>query len=127
MVLVGTDVQSIPEFESTVFVSSGRGILTAEERQYAEGQRRPGASRAGLFCAKEAALKVLTAVPGIPRFTLWDIAIAHDPSGRPLVRFSGALAEFLAQRAFACDVSISHSGDYATATIIAQCRPLTSN
>ena len=63
-------------------------LFTAEERADAEASLDLAAAYAKRFAAKEAAAKALGV--GIYRGIVWrDIAVAHNPSGMPLLRFSG--------------------------------------
>jgi len=65
---------------------------------------------AGIFAAKETAIKALDLGPGS-----WKtIKILKQPSGKPVIELSGNLAG----SSMRCDVSISHAGDYAIATVI---------
>lgn len=74
---------------------------------------------AGLFAAKEAALKAL----GVGmRVAFSDMEVGHDPAGRPLLRLRGKAAVVAADLgAERLHLSISHSGGFAMATVIAEC------
>ncbi len=73
---------------------------------------------AGVFAAKEAALKALGT--GM-RVAFRDVEVHHDAMGRPLLALRGE-AELVAARIGAgrVHVSISHSGGFAMATVIAE-------
>ena len=73
---------------------------------------------AGLFAAKEAAVKALGT--GFARgIGLGQIEIGHDDLGAPLLHFHGAAAQYFrergAQRAL---LSISHERNYAVACVV---------
>ena len=65
---------------------------------------------AGIFAAKEATMKALDLAPGSWK----SIKVQKRPSGKPVV----VLQEELAGSLERCEVSISHAGDYAIATVI---------
>ncbi len=94
-------------------------LFSAQERARAEVR---GAFRwerlAGVFAAKEAALKAL----GVGmRVAFTDIEVGHDPSGRPLLRLTGEAREVAARLGAAhLHLSISHSGGFAMATVVAE-------
>ena len=91
-----------------------RRVFTAEERAYCDGRARPCESYAGLFCAKEAAVKALKC--GFWRgIAPTDIEITPGYGGAPELRAHGKAAELLAGNAV--DVSISHDGDCAVAVV----------
>ena len=74
---------------------------------------------AGCFAAKEAVLKALGT--GWSDGVAWtEVEIVHAPSGAPTVALSGCALEVAAERGVArWLLSLSHDGDYATATAIA--------
>ena len=74
---------------------------------------------AGCFAAKEAVLKALGT--GWAEGVAWtEIEIIHAPSGAPTVAISGRAREVAAERGIALWLlSLSHDGDYASATAIA--------
>ncbi len=81
--------------------------FTQAETAYATRQPDPRTTLAGLWCAKEAALKC-----GAEFATLRpaQIEIRHDESGRPQLEVDGS--------AVACEISISHAGTSAVAVCI---------
>jgi len=96
------------------------------ERLFAPGERagaellagRRWERLAGLFAAKEAALKALGT--GM-RVAFRDVEVDHDGAGRPLLRLHREAAAVAARLgAAAVHVSISHSGGFAMATVIAE-------
>jgi holo-[acyl-carrier protein] synthase len=100
-----------------------RRIYTDAEAAYCLAYRDPVARLAGRFAAKEAVMKVLgTGWRGGVEWT--DIETLPDPLGKPLVTLRGACAELAAQLGIGhVLVSISHSGDYATASAIGIAAP----
>ncbi|MDR1599046.1 MAG: holo-ACP synthase [Oscillospiraceae bacterium] len=92
--------------------------FTAGEREYTASRGVAAAqSAAGIFAAKESALKAFAA--GIGDIPLTDIETLRAPSGAPSLVFHGEAA----RRAHALGVtrvhlSITHQGDYAAAVVI---------
>ena len=98
---VGTDIVHIPRIEKAIQSDSFvKRVYTKSELEYCKRAE----SFAGLFAAKEAYMKALGG--GIDReFT--EVEIAHDKKGKPYI--SGVENS---------DLSISHDGEYAVATVI---------
>lgn len=113
--MVGVDIAEIARIktatESAAFVAR---VFTAAEREYCESKACPAASYAGIFCAKEAAVKALgCGFSGgiVPT----DLEVAHDENGAPRLKISGEAARL----AIGCEinVSVSHDGAYAVAAV----------
>jgi holo-[acyl-carrier protein] synthase len=105
---------SRPEFASDIF--------TGGEREYCFSRADPYVHLAGRFAAKEALLKALgTGFSG--GGTLGEVEIVAEKSGRPALRLSG-WTEKIGRRKKVYDstVSISHSGDFAIASVILAAR-----
>lgn len=86
-------------------------IFTESERAYA---RDKSETLAGMFAAKEAAVKALgTGFAGI-RFT--DIEVLHHPSGQPYLRMHGRAAELAQGRRV--QLSVTHSRTTAAAVVL---------
>lgn len=101
MFKIGTDIVLVSRIEKSIsndrFLKS---VFTYNEISYCKNP----ASFAGVFAAKEALLKAVgTGIQG----KLCEYEILHDKMGKPY--FNGISN---------CDVSISHDGDYAIATVI---------
>ena len=85
--------------------------FTAGERAYADaGKRRRAERYAARFACKEAVLKALGT--GWRDGISWtDVAVVHEPSGRPVVELSGRCRELaLARGWLRWFVSLSHAG-----------------
>ncbi|MGO9020462.1 MAG: holo-ACP synthase [Syntrophobacteraceae bacterium] len=102
-----------PEFASEIFSNS--------ERQYCFSRPDPYVHLAGRFAAKEACLKALgTGLSGSGiDGALAQIEVTPERSGRPALSLSG-WAEKIGRRrkVYQYTVSISHSGDFAIASVI---------
>jgi len=123
-VIVGTGCDIIPVDRVRAACERRPALLqrlySLDERAGADGctgQRR-WERLAGLFAAKEAALKALGTGMRVP---FRDVEIGHDAAGRPVVRLGGQ-ARAAAERLGAdrLHVSISHSGGLAMATALAE-------
>ena len=75
---------------------------------------------AGIFAVKEAAFKALA----LPKGNWHVIEVGRDPEGWPFLAFA---PEYDASHIVSCDVSISHSGDYAVACVVALVRQSTTS
>ena len=90
--------------------------LTAQEQAYIAGRgQMAAASLAGLWAAKEAALKALGVGISIP---MTDVEITHTKAGQPIYLLHGR-AEALAQGG-SMHLSITHEGDMAAAFCVWQ-------
>jgi holo-[acyl-carrier protein] synthase len=69
------------------------------------------------FAAKEAFGKALGTGVRAPA-TLPAIAVGHDEVGKPLLRFSDALADLMRERGLAAHLTISDESDYAVAFVV---------
>ena len=86
------------------------GLLTQRLFYPAEYTGASLETLAGLFAAKEAAVKAL----GWPAGSWLQLYIDHDPAGAPLLRLLDAEQQFKDT-----SVSISHNGDTAIAVVAA--------
>ncbi len=98
-------------------------IYTQRERAYCLDCKDPAIRLSGRFAAKEAVMKMLgTGWRGGMEWT--DIETVPDPLGKPLVTLGGKTAEMAATLGITqILVSISHSGDYAMASVIGSGTP----
>lgn len=119
MLAVGTDIVRIARLSDLTSPRFLQRSFTAAERELCGGRAE---SLAGRWAAKEAVMKALGA--GVGEVSLTDIEIAREDSGRPVVVLAGTAAA-RAQAAGLTDwqVSISHDGEYAVATVIASGQP----
>ena len=100
-----------------------RRCFTEREQSYSESAAKRKAERyAARFACKEAVLKALGT--GWRSGISWtDIAVEHEPSGRPIVELSGRCGEIAAELGIdGWHVSLSHArgpgGGYAMASVI---------
>ena len=114
--MIGIDIVSIPRIAKAIENRAFRdGVFTAREQAYCDGKPCPQDSYAGMFAAKEAAAKSVKCGFG-KGFMPIDIEIDHGDGGAPvLIAHGKATAVF---QNYCADVSISHDGDYAVATVM---------
>lgn len=101
MYKIGIDIVEISRIEKSIESSSFLNmVFTQREREYCKKAQ----NFAGIFACKEAYFKATGT--GI-KFPLTDVEILHDDNGKPYI--NGVEN---------CDVSISHDGEYAIASVI---------
>lgn len=115
--MIGVDTVSVERIEKAIKREAFKTkTFTAGEIAYCDGKPNPAQSYAGIFCAKEAAVKA--AKCGFTRGVKpIDIEISHDASGAPELAFHGNAANVFARYKNA-DVSISHDGGFAVAAVL---------
>ncbi|HXX58587.1 MAG TPA: holo-ACP synthase [Thermodesulfovibrionales bacterium] len=119
----GVDIVEISKFKGILLRHDAflRDIFTDQERAYCESRKRPYIHFAGRFAAKESCLKALGtgfSGPGIDH-TFKEIEVIPDASGKPRLSLSGWAEKISKRRKIdQWTVSISHSADYAVATVI---------
>ncbi len=114
--MIGVDIVRIARVGKAVESKPFRDrVFTAEEQRYCDGKPNPSESYAGIFCAKEAAVKAIKCGFG-KGIMPTDIEISHDGNGAPVLNAHGdAEKKFFG---YCADVSISHEGEYAIAAVM---------
>ena len=122
-ILQGIDIIQVSKMERVLRASPGLAseIFTEGERAYCFAKPRPHVHLAGRFAAKEACLKALglgLSGEGIDG-ALLEIEVAAGASGKPALSVKGRV-QATGSRKKVCQytVSISHSGDFAVASVI---------
>jgi len=118
---LGIDIAEVDRIERAIRRYGERflqRVFTAAEIEYCQSKANAFERFAGRFAAKEAAMKAIGT--GWRRGVTWrDFEVVREPSGRPILRFSGVAAGFAerlgATRAL---VSISHTAAQAIAQVI---------
>lgn len=101
MFKIGTDIVKISRIENSLKKDSfKKAVFSESEIAYC----KTAESFAGLFAAKEAYFKAVGT--GINK-KLNTLEILHNENGRPYIK-----------NIENCDISISHDGDYAVASVI---------
>lgn len=119
----GVDIVEISKLRKVLQKNSSflDDVFTEKERAYCLSHQDHFVHLAGRFAAKEACLKALGTglTPGSSGLALQDIEIVNHPSGRPELSLKGWVARISKKKQIIQrTVSISHSGDYAVATVI---------
>ncbi len=99
----------------------GKDIFTREEEAYCRSRPDVYPHLAGRFAAKEACLKAFGVGMGgfgaTGRFG--EIEVESSPSGKPTLRLHGSMEKMGKRLKISqTTVSISHAGEYASATVI---------
>ena len=96
-------------------------IFTEAEREYCLSKRDPVPHLAGRFAVKEAVLKALgvgISATGIDS-RLQEIEVRNQKNGRPVLSLKGGIEKIAKRKnVISNSISISHSGDYAVATVV---------
>ncbi len=122
-ILQGIDIVAVSKMKKILVARPefAEEIFTDTERAYCFSRRDPYVHLAGRFAAKEACLKALgTGLSGSGiDGALREIEVTSEGSGRPALSVSG-WTEKIGRRRKVCQytVSISHSGDFAVASVI---------
>lgn len=91
--------------------------FSSEERSLFRERGFHPATIAANFCAKEAFSKAIGT--GLRGFRLADVSVLRGSMGRPYLKLSGNAAKLAGERGLSFDVSLSHTREYAVASVIA--------
>lgn len=112
---IGVDIEQISRLkrsmENSRFLDK---CFTKSEQKYILSKANAAQSAAGMFCAKEAFMKAMGA--GLGYFSLCDIEILHQENGKPYMKLYNRAKEMTEGENVL--VSISHTGDLATAQVL---------
>ncbi len=124
---IGTDICDVRRIAATLQRRGDRfaqRVLGPAELQVFHARRARAEARglrylATRFSAKEAFSKAIGL--GLHWPMAWrHCEILNEPSGKPVIRLSGELADWFAARQWAALVSVSDETDYATSFVIVQ-------
>lgn len=127
---IGTDIVQISRVEAALARSGPRfaeKILGPQELEKYHARRARSEVRglrflATRFSAKEAFSKAIGLGMRMP-MTWRSAQMLNDPSGKPTIVCSGALAEFMQQNQLTAKVTISDEADYGVAFVIVTREP----
>jgi holo-[acyl-carrier protein] synthase len=117
---IGTDIVAVKRMADYWQRHGERGLekmLAPAEREACCASPDPGRFLAKRFAAKEALGKAFGTGVRAP-LLLPEIAIDHDPLGKPLFSYGHALGALFAERGLIAHLSISDEQDYAVAFVI---------
>jgi len=117
-ILCGTDIIEIERIKKSIERSGDKFlnlIYTPAEIEYCESKRNAKYSHyAGRFAAKEAIYKAVSSLlPDRYAITWTDAQVINDENGNPKIEFLNLEIKQIKS----IDISISHSRDYAVATV----------
>ena len=112
---VGIDIQSISAFGRAQALREPGVFFTDHEWGRSARGGNAVESLAGILSAKEALYKAL---PVRVPFHWTDIEVRREPGAAPHFHVQGRLARWLDRNGWRALLSISHSGDYATAIAV---------
>ena len=115
LVGLGHDLQVISELEKSKSLQEANIFFTDEELKYCKTKKHPLLSLGGIFAAKESLYKAL---PDQNDFYWTDVYISHSKNGAPKLNYSGQLKQKFIENQWISHLSISHSGEYASAVVI---------
>ncbi len=117
MIAIGTDIIEVDRIKSSM---ENPRFLTRffgeEEYEFLKSKKFNPESVAANFCAKEAFFKSIGT--GIQNWGLKNVQLLRNELGRPYFKFSGKILDLVVQNDYSFSVSVSHTKNYATATVI---------
>lgn len=117
---IGADLASVSRIEAALFRHGDRFLhRILREDEVAEYARTPQPARflAKRFAAKEAFSKAWGS--GIGAALGWhDIAVAHDPRGKPLIAPSERIGQEMAARSMLAHITMTDEADHAVAFVV---------
>ena len=116
MIFIGTDIVPLIKIEKMIQENGARflnHVFTKLEQNICDSKNSPSIHYSGKFAAKEAVKKALLSTKSFPDIPLKSIEIQNDTDGTPVVQIVKDSIIYKQLR-----VSISHAGEYATATAI---------
>lgn len=124
---IGTDICDIRRIEATLARRGERfaqKVLGPDELLVFRARRARSEQRgirylATRFSAKEAFSKAIGLGLHLP-MRLPDCQILNEASGRPVLKLSGALADWFAERALSGQVTLSDETDYAVSFVVVE-------
>ncbi|MBO5449560.1 MAG: holo-ACP synthase [Ruminococcus sp.] len=115
---IGTDIVEVARIKECCQRQRFRErVYSEKERDFFSSKKAPWESMAGNWAAKEAFGKSLGT--GVRGFELTEVSCLRDASGCPYLELTGRAARIAEEKGLEFSVSISHTKEYATATVIA--------
>ena len=119
---IGTDIAAVARLARLYERHGARALeklLAPAEMADFSRAADPARFLAKRFAAKEAFGKALGIGVTAPA-TLPNIAVRHDPRGKPVFDYAPPLARYLEERGLAAHLSISDEADYALAFVVVE-------
>ena len=119
---VGTDLVSVDQVRESISDHGQRYLHRVYTEHELSDSRLAPERLAARFAAKEATMKALGRRD--EALSWRGIGVRRDIDGQPSIELSGGAAQLAQERGLErIAVSLSHEGDYATATVILECNP----
>ncbi|WOV91818.1 MAG: holo-ACP synthase [Candidatus Zeuxoniibacter abyssi] len=126
---IGNDLVALPRLRGMLARHPqrlpARLLCESEAKEFMRLQKKMSSERlceflAARVAAKEALGKALGV--GLKSPLTWRrVGVAQDKAGRPFFIFSPELSDYLTRKNISiCHLSLSHDGDYAAATVVAE-------
>ncbi len=117
MFAIGTDILEVRRIEKSLKIPRFLNFAFGEEEiEMLKMKKFCPMSVAANFCAKEAFFKALGT--GIRKFGLKNVQTLRDELGKPYFKFSGKILDEVQKNKYKFSVSLSHSENYAIATVL---------
>ncbi len=117
MFAIGTDIVEIARIKNSMKNRKFFDYVFGEEEYKMLGTKNfSERSVAANFCGKEAFFKSMGT--GIRGYGLKNVQVLRDELGKPYFKFSGKVSEEVERKGYKFSVSLSHSEDYAVATVL---------
>lgn len=117
MFSIGTDIIEIKRIEKSMKNKKFfEYVFGQEEYEMLKSKKFSSESVAANFCAKEAFFKSIGT--GIRGYGLKNVQVLRDELGKPYFKFSGKVLEEVEKKECKFSVSLSHSKEYALATVL---------
>ena len=111
--MLGIDLENSARFKGWTDGQFSR-VFSESEIAYANKYANKIIHFCGFYCVKEALVKALDN----KKLKFNQIEVLHSETGRPYLHLNEYLSNILKKQNFTkVDISISHSGDYATAVV----------
>lgn len=122
MIFCGNDIIRISRIQDSIEQVGEtflKRVYTEEEISYCESRRMcKYQSYAARFAAKEAVYKAVAPITS-EDITWKDIEVKRNINGKPYIQLYGNLEKMVKEKNIdAIDLSLSHDGDYAIATVV---------
>jgi holo-[acyl-carrier protein] synthase len=111
---LGVDIENVSRFRVHIFAQEKKfweNIFSKKELKWLAKYKDPYTHATGIFTAKEAVVKALYSLG--QKIFIREIEVKHDSDGRPII-------SLLHIKDIVCQVSISHTSEYALASALCQ-------
>jgi holo-[acyl-carrier protein] synthase len=93
-------------------------LFSLYEQNYCQTKPTPLLSAAGIWCAKQAFIKVTYDKLGFSNFGYLDLEIRHHATGQPVIQLQGDLANWFKAQNINTEIAIAHTNTLAVAIVL---------